>query len=205
MNFSLGTLIVAGVAPTQARQFYEHLRAACERFEINTPARMGCFIGQMRVESADFTRLEENLNYRTPEVLDRNFSAVRGVGDAAALIRLGPQAIANRVYANRNGNGNEASGDGWRYRGRAFVQLTGRHNYSDASTETGRPYLEQPDLLLQPADAALASAWYWVRHGCNALADSAQYDAITRAINGPAMLHADLRRQYSQEGIQAFS
>lgn len=202
---SVRTLIAAGVPPTQARQFAEPLAAACARFGINTPARVAGFVAQCRVESADFTMLEENLRYRTPEVLDRTFSAVRGLDDAARLIKAGPQAIANRVYAGRMGNGPEASGDGWRYRGRGLKQLTGRDHYAEAARALAQPYLEQPELVGQPADAALTAAWYWHVAKCNTLADAALWDAITRAVNGPAMLQAALRRQYSQEAALALA
>lgn len=197
-------LIAAGVPPTQARQFVDPLLAACQRFDINTPARIGGFVAQCRVESADFTRLEEDLRYRSPERLDKIFSAVAGLDDAARLIKAGPQAIANRVYAGKLGNGNEASGDGWRYRGRGLKQLTGRANYADAAAALARPYVERPDIVAMPADACLTAAWFWHAAKGNLLADSAQWDAITRAVNGPAMLQADLRRQYSEEGVRAF-
>lgn len=205
MNISVRTLIAAGVAPTQARQFAEPLAYACGRFDIDTPARLAGFVAQCRVESANFTVLEENLRYRSPEVLDRTFRAVVGLDDAARLVRLGPQAIANRVYAGRMGNGDEASGDGWRYRGRGLKQLTFRDNYAAAAVALARPYLEQPDLVATPYDACLTAAWYWHTIKGNALADSAQWDAITRAVNGPGMLQADLRRQYAEEAVQAFA
>ncbi len=205
MKLDVAALCAAGVAPTQARIFAEPLAAACARFGITTPARVAGFIGQCRVESADFTALEENLRYRKPEVLDRIFTAVRGLGDAARLIAQGPEAIANRVYANRNGNGDEASGDGWRYRGRGLKQLTGRANYADAAADLGRPYVDKPDLVALPPDACLTAAWFFTRAKGNLLADSVQWDAITRAVNGPAMLQADLRRQYSEEAFQALA
>lgn len=202
---ALSALITAGVPPTQARMFLEPLSAACARFDIVTPPRLAGFIAQCRVESVDFTRLEENLRYRKPEVLDRTFRSVVGLQDAAKLIEAGPQAIANRVYAGRLGNGNEASGDGWRYRGRGLKQLTGRDNYADAAEALGRPYLEQPDLVARPEDACLTAAWFWHTNKCNILADSSQWDAITRVVNGPGMLQADLRLQYSEEGVSAFA
>jgi putative chitinase len=202
---SVGTLVAAGVPPTQARQFAEPLAAACMRFDIVTPPRVAGFIAQCRVESADFTRLEEDLRYRNPERLDDIFRSVVGLEDAARLIKLGPQAIANRVYAGRLGNGNEASGDGWRYRGRGLKQLTGRDNYADAAEALGRPYLEQPDLVAQPEDACLTAAWFWHTNKCNVLADSAQWDMITRVVNGPGMLQKNLRRQYSEEAVAAFA
>jgi putative chitinase len=201
----VGTLIAAGVPPTQARLFALPLALACTRFDINTPARIAGFVAQCRVESADFTRLEENLRYRTPEVLDLTFRSVMGLADAAQLIQAGPKAIANRVYANRLGNGSEASGDGWRYRGRGLKQLTGRTNYAEAAVALARPYVERPELVAQPEDACLTAAWFWHTIKGNALADSAQWDAITRAVNGPAMLQAAERRQFSQEAVQAFA
>lgn len=202
---TLGRLVAAGVPPTQARWFVDPLAAACARFDIVTPARLAGFIAQCRVESADFTRLEEDLRYRNPERLDEVFRSVVGLEDAARLIKAGPQAIANRVYAGRLGNGNEASGDGWRYRGRGLKQLTGRDNYADAAEALGRPYLEQPDLVARPEDACLTAAWFWHTNKCNVLADSAQWDMITRVVNGPGMLQKNLRRQYSEEAVAAFA
>lgn len=202
---TLGRLVAAGVPPTQARWFVEPLAAACARFDIVTPPRLAGFIAQCRVESADFTRLEEDLRYRNPERLDDIFRSVVGLEDAARLIKAGPQAIANRVYAGRLGNGNEASGDGWRYRGRGLKQLTGRDNYADAAEALGRPYLEQPDLVARPEDACLTAAWFWHTNKCNVLADSAQWDMITRVVNGPGMLEKNRRRQYSEEAITAFA
>jgi putative chitinase len=202
---SVATLTAAGVPVTQARQFAAPLAAACARFGIDTPPREAGFVAQCRVESADFTRLEENLRYRSPEVLDRTFRSVVGLGDAARLIELGPRAIANRVYGGRLGNGPEASGDGWRYRGRGLKQLTGRDNYADAARALNRPYLEQPELVAEPADACLTAAWFWHTIKGNVLADSAQWDAITRAVNGPGMLQAAQRRQYAEEAVRAFA
>lgn len=195
-------LIAAGLHPTQARLFEAPMRAACERFGITTPARLGGFIGQCRVESAGFTRLEEDLRYRSPERLRQIFpTRIHSLSDAAALVAAGPQAIANCVYAGRLGN-TEAD-DGWRFRGRGIKQLTGRANYSDAAVELDRPYIDHPDLVASPEDACLTAAWFWHTIKGNTLADSAQWGAITRAINGPAMLQADLRQQYSEEAAAA--
>lgn len=198
------SLVAAGVAPTQARQFAQPLAAACARFDISTPARIAGFVAQCRVESADFTRLEENLFYTTPERIRAVFpSRVPSLADAARLVR-NPKALANRVYHSRLGNGPEGSGDGYAFRGRGIVQLTGRANYADAATALGRPYVEQPELVAQPADACLTAAWFWHARKLSILADSAQWDAITRQVNGPAMLHADLRRQHAEQALTAF-
>lgn len=202
---TLPSLIAAGVPPTQARQYLEPLASACARFDIATPARIAGFLAQCRVESSDFTRLEENLWYTTPERIRQIFpSRVKSMADAARLVR-NPKALANCVYAGKIGNGNEASGDGFRFRGRGIKQLTGRENYADAAEGLGRPYLEQPDLVAQPEDACLTAAWYWHNVKANILADSAQWDAITRAVNGPGMLQASLRRQYAEQAVEALA
>ena len=138
-------------------------------------------------------------------MLDRTFRSVVGLEDAAPLNQAGPQAKANRVYANRLGNRDEASGDGWRFRGRGLKQLTGRANYLDAAEALARPYVEQPGLVAEPLDACLTAAWFWHNVKGNILADSAQWDAITRAVNGPAMLQAAQRRQYAEEAVRAFA
>ena len=165
---------------------------------------MAGFVAQCRVESADFTRLEENLHYSTPERIRAVFpSRVPSLADAARLVR-NPKALANRVYHSRLGNGPEGSGDGYAFRGRGIVQLTGRANYADAAEALARPYVEQPELVAQPSDACLTAAWFWHSRKLSILADSAQWDAITRAVNGPAMLHADLRRQHAEQALTAF-
>lgn len=202
---TLPTLIAAGVPPTQARQYLEPLASACARFDIATPARIAGFLAQCRVESSDFTRLEENLWYTTPERIRQIFpSRVKSMADAARLVR-NPKALANCVYAGKIGNGDEASGDGFRFRGRGLKQLTGRANYADAAAGLGRPYLDQPDLVALPDDACLTAAWFWTSAKANILADSAQWDAITRAVNGPAMLKADLRRQYAEQALEVLA
>jgi putative chitinase len=188
---TIAQLIAAGIAPTQARTFAEPLSLACSRFAINTPARIAAFVAQCRVESAGFTKLEEGLYYSTPDRIRQIFSSrVATIQDAQALAR-NPKLLANTVYAGKNGNGDAASGDGWTYRGRGFG--------------CGRPYLDEPDLVAQPLDACMSAGWYWYSNKLNPLADSMQTDEITRAVNGRAMLHADLRRQYAEEGARAFA
>ena len=86
-----------------------------------------------------------------------------------------------------------------------MLQLTGRTNYAAAAEGTGRPYTVQPELVALPPDACLSAAWYWAWNGLNLLADASNTDAISRAVNGPAMLHADLRRQYAEEAARALA
>lgn len=205
MIISIGQLVAAGIAPTQARMFAEPLSAACALFALDTPARIGAFVAQCSVESARFTALEESLYYATPERIRAVFpSRVTSLQQAALLVRK-PADLANAVYAGRNGNGSPLSGDGWRFRGRGLIQLTGRANYAEAAAGTDRPYTEQPDLVAQPADACLSAAWFWHSRGLSVLADSAQFDAITARVNGAAMREADLRRQRSEEACRAFA
>jgi len=195
------TLIACGVGPTQARRFAAPLAAACARFGINAPARIAAFVAQCRVESAEFTQLEESLYYRDPGRIAAIFPGrVKGVAAAQPLAR-NPQALANAVYAGRLGNGDAASGDGWRFRGRGLKQLTGRSNYTEAAAALGRPYVEQPGLVAEDADACLTAAWYWHKTGCSALADAWQIDEITRRVNGPGMLQAATRRSHSDEAL----
>lgn len=200
----LEALVAAGVRPTQARQFLEPLTETFERFDISTPARRAAFLAQAIHESAGFTKLEEDMFYRRPERImamwPRRFS---GFGEASKFLR-NPKALANRVYAGRYGNGDEASGDGWRYRGRGLFQLTFRGNYLEAQKALDRPYVEQPELVALPRDAALTAGHYWSVRQMNVLADSAQIDEITKRIN-PAMVAAGERRSHFDEALRAFA
>ncbi|MDY0748493.1 glycoside hydrolase family 19 protein [Paucibacter sp. R3-3] len=199
------TLIAAGLGPTLARDFAEPLHVACDRFQISTPIRQAAFVSQAMHESARFTRLEEDLFYTTPERIRQIWpTRVSTMADAATLIR-NPQGLANRVYANRNGNADEGSGDGWTYRGRGIFQLTGRANYLAAGDALGAPLKEQPDLVARPVYATLTAAWYWASLGCNAAADAGDVEAITRKINGPAMVGLAERRQLFEQARKAFA
>lgn len=198
-------LIAAGLSPTAAKTYAQPLRSACERYAIATPNRIGGLIGQLMIESAGFTRVEENLFYTTPARLVAVWPSRFGAGkrDPARYVR-NPQALANLVYAGKIGNGDEASGDGWRFRGRGLKQLTGRANYGEAQERIGRPYVSQPDLVQMPDDAALTACWFFARHGCNDLADAGAWDAITRKVNGPAMLQAAQRKSAALKAVRAF-
>ncbi|AWI53225.1 glycoside hydrolase family 19 [Aquabacterium olei] len=196
---TLDHLLASGVPPTLAKRMVDPLRAACALHAIDTKGRLAAFLGQAIVESSGFVRLDEVLTYSSAQrILDLFPSRVKTLAQAQSLVRK-PVAFANCVYAGKNGNGDEASGDGYRFHGRGIFQLTGRAWYERAGRELGRPYLEQPDLLLQPSDACLSAAWYWKVCGCNELADARQLDAITKAINGPAMDQAARRRTEANE------
>jgi putative chitinase len=171
-----------------------YLETTCQRYGISTVARRAALLGQMGIECARLTRMSENMNYRDPQRLDDMFSAVRGLDDARALIKAGPQSIANRVYANRLGNGDEASGDGWRHRGAGGIGCTGKTNQAAFGAAIGMPLAKVPAYLLTPEGAMLVTGWFWDAHHLNPLADAGDIDAITRVVNGPAMAAAAERR-----------
>jgi putative chitinase len=189
-------LRAAGASGQDAERFAPHIAAACTRYSITTPRQVAAFLAQTGHESGGFVRLVENLNYTTPQrimaVWPRRFPG--GLAEAAQFVR-NPDRLANRVYANRLGNGDETSGDGARYLGRGLIQLTGRANYMAAASAIGIDYKARPELVLLPEHAALTAAWFWSTAGCNALAEAGDFDATTRRINGPAMLGSDDRRK----------
>lgn len=165
----------------RASHWRPHLAAALERFDILTPRRIAAFLAQVGHESASLSRAEENLNYsaqRLAEVFPSYFSA-----EAARSYARQRDRIANRVYANRMGNGPERSGDGWRYRGRGLIQITGRNNYIWIGGILGEDLVAAPDLLLEPGPAAASAGAYWHGRGLNSLADTRDILALSRKIN----------------------
>ena len=155
-----------------------------EVFKINTPLRVAAYLSQVLVESAYLTAKTENLNYSADGLLKtwpKRFDKAK----AEAYARK-PEMIANYVYANRMGNGNEASGDGWRYRGRGLIQLTGKDNYAafskyDLCTE---PVLKNPDKVAEFPVNQIAAMWYWEKRNINAPADTGNIDEVTKRVNG---------------------
>lgn len=164
------------------------LDLAMQRYQINTPLRQAAFLSQIGVESNGLTELVENLNYSMAGLLalwPDHFDAINAVAyGRTASHPADQQMIANIAYGGRMGNGDAASGDGWRFRGRGAIQLTGRANYRQAGMALGLDLEANPDQAAQPLAAALTAAWYWNAHGCNAMADGGHIDAVTQAING---------------------
>lgn len=184
------------VSPTQIVRLFprcplalaEALADAMPAARIETVARIAAFLAQVGHESAGFSRLAENLNY-SAEGLARTwpnrYAEPGGAPNVLALqLARQPEAIANNCYADRMGNGDEASGDGWAFRGRGLLQVTGRANYAAAGRALRLPLEDRPELLEQPGPAAQSAAWYWQAHDCNELADVDRFLAITRKING---------------------
>lgn len=165
----------------RAVRWHPLLLRSMNRNGITTKLRAALFLAQLGHESLSLARLEENLNYsaaRLLEIFGDYFSREESVDFARK-----PERIANRVYANRNGNGNEASGDGYRYRGRAPIQLTGRSNYAWMQQLIDQPLIDMPDLALDLPIAAEISAAWWRGSGLNAIADSGDVLSVSRRIN----------------------
>ncbi|MEJ7687617.1 MAG: glycoside hydrolase family 19 protein [Variovorax sp.] len=169
------------------------LVAAMLSQEIDTLPRVAAFLGQVVHESDALSRVEENLHYsaaRLAQVWPRHFflpPAVSSSRQDATQYAHRPEALANLVYADRMGNGHAASCDGWRFRGRGLMQLTGRSAYAEAGQAMGLNLLEDPDLLLLPEHAARSAAWYWSTIDGNRFADrdtQEGFDRLTVAING---------------------
>lgn len=173
--------------PKASAALLDPLNRAMTRFDITSPVRTCAFLAQIGHESAGLTVFVENLNYDAVG-LARTWSAFRNPNgtpnERAFLLSRKPQQIASFIYAGKNGNGNEASNDGWTYRGRGAIQITGRSNYRAAAAACGLPLIDQPDLAAQPDGATLTAAWYWGTHGCNELADGGRFTQITQVING---------------------
>lgn len=166
----------------------DYFNETFDRFDISTPARQACWIGQCGHECGNFRIMEENLNYRAATLLKlfpRTPKRAWGfTPEEAAAYEKQPQRIANRIYSNRMGNRDEASGDGWRFRGAGFLQLTGHSNFWHASQALGEDFVMQPDLVRTPKYAAMTAGWFWQTHRLNQYADSGDYLTLTKKING---------------------
>ena len=171
------------LTPAKAEEWIDAINETFDRFEINTPERQACFLGQCAHESAGFTALKENLNYSAEgltKVWPKRFPSL----DAAQPYHRNPEKIANKVYADRMGNGDEASGEGFKYRGRGLIQLTGKDNYKACGAALGADLLNDPDQVSSPKYAALSAGWFWDKNKLNQYADANDMTTLTKRING---------------------
>lgn len=184
MLISEQQLIQSGICtPAMATKWCEQLNATMERFEINTPERICGFLSQVSHESAGFTATTEGLYYSAAALMrvwPQRFPTL----EVAQSYEKKPEAIANRAYCDRMGNGSEASGDGWKYRGRGLIQLTGKSNYVDFSLSCDNEALTKPELVEHPQLAAESAGWFWNKYNLNQLADAKDVLAMTKRING---------------------
>jgi len=159
----------------------EKYKTLLNSYHVNTPLRIAHFMAQIEHESG-LKPISENLNYSVKGLLTT--FGTRFNTSQANFYAKHPVMIANRVYANRMGNGDEQSGDGWKYRGRGFLQITGKDNYIVLSKDTRIDFFNNPDLLLNEANAMIGALWFWNKKGLNDLADRDDIISITKKING---------------------
>lgn len=172
----------------------DSLNETFERFDINTAQRQAAFIGQCGHESGNFSKLQENLNYKTTalralfgkhRITDEQCEALGRNDDSGQ--KANQNAIADVIYGGdfgRKNLGNTEEGDGSKFKGRGFIQLTGRALYTKAGEALGEDFANNPDLVSTPRYAMLTAGWFWSTKGCNELADSGDWEALTKKING---------------------
>jgi len=205
-NFTQDQLQAIIPQNAHVEHWFEALSKILPDYDISTPPRVAAFLAQCAHESGGFNAIQENLNY-SPATLAKIFGG-HFPGGMPEIEQYCSQpnkqeAIANRIYANRMGNGDEASGDGWAFCGRGLVQLTGRSNYTAFAQSIGTP-VEQVTDFLQTFEGCVQSAcWFWESHNLNALADTGDMKTMTHIING-GYLGLDDRIAHYQHCLQVF-
>ena len=190
------------LSPANAAKYVDALNEAMWEFEIVTNQQKAMFLAQCCHESGHFRAVSENLNYSS-DGLKRVFPKYFRTVDPAGYNRK-PEKIANRVYASRMGNGDEASGDGWRFRGRGLIQLTGKNNYMSCGDDLEVDLLAHPEYLESPEGAARSAAWFWWQNDLNILADRGDIKACTKKING-GYIGLDDRVELYEGALEVFS
>ena len=179
------------------------LNKTFERFHIATPKQQAVFIGQCGHECGNFKTLEENLNYKAATLM-RLWEKRFPTQEIANAYAGQPKRIANKVYASRMGNRDEASGDGYRFRGRGCVQLTGHDGYYHAGQALGVDFVMNPELVATPEYAALTAGWFWDTHKLNAPAEAWDFIRCTKIING-GTIGLEERRKHAELALQVLS
>jgi putative chitinase len=183
-------------------KWFEPLLETFNKYQINTPRRQACFIGQTMHESGSFKFTKENLNYSAKALMATWPSRFPDLATATQFERQ-PEKIANKVYSGRMGNTED--GDGAKYIGRGLIQITGKENYTHCGEALGVDLVANPQLLEEPRYAALSAGWFWNKKGLNALADegtSNAFEVMTKRING-GLLGLDDRKSKIIEALKA--
>jgi len=195
-NFILTKAQLAQLIP--GNPYVDHWHHALEQalpdYDINTPPRVAAFIAQCAHESGGFRFLKENLNYKA-ESLCRVWPRYFNTGNAAQYAHK-QEAIANRAYANRMGNGDEASGDGWKFCGRGLIQLTGRSNYQAFADSIETDIEDIPEYLATFEGSVQSAAFFWETNNLNKWADLGDILTLTKKINGGTLGLADRQKHY---------
>ena len=194
--------IAPGAPDKAAGEFVDTFNKWSDKFGITTPLRAAHFISQCVHECAELNAFEENLNYSEKgllKVFPKYFNAT-----TAKQYARKPEKIANHVYANRMGNGNEASGDGWKYKGRGAIGLTGRSNYLAYSTSgfCVGDLIAHPEWLAKSPGCYKSAMWFWWKNGLNAIADTGDVNAVTKRVNG-GYNGLDSRKKYLARAKEA--
>ena len=178
--------------------WYNALSQLLPDYEINTPKRIAAFIAQCSHESGGFTALEENLNYKaaTLRKIFPKYFPTDEIANQFASLPNKQQAIANKVYANRMGNGDEASGDGFKYKGRGLIQLTGKDNYTFFAGSLGISLEEAAEYMHTFEGAAQSACWFWENNNLNQWADKGDILTLTKRINGGTIGLEDRIKHY---------
>lgn len=162
-------------------ELFEKYKTQFKKYEVDTPLRIIHWMTQASHESS-FKPVREGLKY-SAEGLMKTFGKYFPNITIAKQYARNPEKIANRVYANRMGNGNEASGDGWKYRGINFFQITGKDNMTALSKDTGIDFIGNPDKHMNEADAVISALWFWKKNNLNRYADKDDLDGVSDLIN----------------------
>jgi putative chitinase len=176
--------------------WYNALSEICPEYDINTPKRLAAFVAQCAHESGNFRFLKENLNYRAASLTKtwpRHFPTM----EIALQYERQPEKIANRAYANRMGNGDEASGDGWRYLGRGLIQLTGKNNYTFFAESLEMDVADAAEYLQTFEGAVQSACFFWDQNKLNQWADSGDILTLTKRINGGTIGLEDRIKHYN--------
>lgn len=177
-------------------QWYHAISEILPEYEINTPQRVAAFLAQCAHESGGFIFLKENLNYKAAS-LRKVFPKYFPDDATAAAYANKPEMIANRVYANRMGNGDKASGDGWRFCGRGLIQLTGKNNYTFFAASLDIPLQEASEYLETFEGAVQSACFFWEQNKLNQWADSGDILTLTKRINGGTIGLEDRIKHYN--------
>jgi len=177
-----------GASMANAIRYAEHLTHAMDRFEINNRNRQAAFLATISVESMKLTKVEEGLYYKDPERLAKIYPRAFDNAQEATPYARNPQALGDLLYGG--------------YWGRSPIQLTWEKNYKAASDAIGVDYVSNPDLLLEPEHGSMVAAWFWFANGCNAPADRGDMKAVTRIVNGPALMHLAERIEQFEKNLE---
>jgi putative chitinase len=185
MNITLELLtkLLPATKSDKLQAYVEPLKLISEKYQINTVERLAAFLAQLAHESGGFNFVQENLNYSS-QGLQTTFKKYFPTLQSTASYARNPQKIASKVYANRMGNGNEQSGDGWKYRGRGLIQLTGKDNYARFATSINKTLDETVEYLSTIQGAVESAAWFWSTNKLNEIADKNDFVTLTKRING---------------------